>query len=313
MAQKQDHTVAFFLVDVFTDRPLQGNPVTVVPDAGRLSDVTMQQIAREFNQSETTFVVPPTRPDADCRLRAFTPAGKEAFGAAGHHTLGTWWWLAESGALPLGDSGARFTQEDGPNLASVNVICTAGRVSSIQMAQRPPEFGKVCGDLVELSAALGLSIDDLATGELAAQVVSTGVPHLLVPIRDRAALNRARPETARLATLLRSIDGEGCYLFTRDTVRHDSVAHTRFFNPTLGIVEDAATGTAAGPLACQLVAHRVADGDTTLQIEQGDAIGRPCVIQIYVSPSGVTLSGRCVVSSSGRLRVTVIEGEDSRR
>jgi trans-2,3-dihydro-3-hydroxyanthranilate isomerase len=92
-----DRTVSFFLVDVFADRPLQGNPVTIVPDAARLSERVMQRIAREFNQSETTFVLPPTRPEADWRFRAFTPAGKEAFGAAGHHTLGTWWWLAESG------------------------------------------------------------------------------------------------------------------------------------------------------------------------------------------------------------------------
>jgi PhzF family phenazine biosynthesis protein len=105
------------------------------------------------------------------------------------------------------------------------------------------------------------------------------------------------------AAAVRALDGEGCYLFTRDTVRPDSVAHARFFNPTLGIVEDAATGTAAGPLACQLVAHHVADDDSALRIEQGDAMGRPSVIQVHVSGPAVTVSGRCVISGSGRLRV----------
>ena len=87
-----------------------------------------------------------------------------------------------------------------------------------------------------------------------------------------------------------------------DPVRSDSIAHARFFNPTLGIAEDIATGTAAGPLACQLVAHGLAPDDSTLRIEQGDALGRPSVIQVHVSGQAVTLLGQCVVSASGRLR-----------
>lgn len=300
--EQHDNAVSFFLVDVFADRPLEGNPLAVVPDATRLNETVMQQIAREFNQSETTFVMSPTRSEAHWRLRSFTPAGKEAFGA-GHNTLGAWWWLAETGALALGDSGARFTQEIGRSLLAVNITCESGHVTAVGMSQASPEFGQVCGDLAELAGALGLSTSDLATVHLPAQVVSTGAPHLLVPLRDRAAVHRARPEVPRLASILRSLDGEGCYLFTLETVRPDSVAHARFFNPTLGIVEDAATGTAAGPLACQLVAHHLANNDSTLRIEQGDAMGRPSVIQVHVSGPAVTVSGRCVVSGSGRLRV----------
>jgi trans-2,3-dihydro-3-hydroxyanthranilate isomerase len=300
--QQHDNAVSFFLVDVFADRALQGNPVAVVPDATRLTEVVMQQIAREFNQSETTFVLPATRSEAHWRLRSFTPAGKEAFGA-GHNTLGAWWWLAETGGLALGESGACFTQEIGPTLLKVNITCESGQLISVGLSQAPPEFGKVCGDLAELARALGLSPSDLATDQLPAQVVSTGAPHLLVPLRARAAVDRARVEVPRLASILRSLDGEGCYLFTRDTVRPDSVAHARFFNPTLGIVEDAATGTAAGPLACQLLAHHLAKDDSTLRIEQGDAMGRPSVILVHVSGPAVTVSGRCVVSGSGRLLV----------
>jgi trans-2,3-dihydro-3-hydroxyanthranilate isomerase len=297
-----DNAVSFFWVDVFAERPLEGNPVAVVPDAARLSDATMQRIAREFNQSETTFVLPPTRSEADWRLRSFTPAGREAFGA-GHNTLGAWWWLAESGVLALGDTGASFTQEVGPEVLAVNITCASGQVTSVGMAQASPEFGSVCSHLAELAEALGLSPGDLATDSLPAQVVSTGAPHLLVPLRDRTAVNNARPDFPRLASILRSVDGEGCYLFTLDTIRPDSIAHARFFNPTLGIVEDAATGTAAGPLACQLVAHDLGRDDTTLRIEQGDAMGRPSVIHVHVSGPAVTVSGRCVVSGSGRLRV----------
>jgi PhzF family phenazine biosynthesis protein len=303
MPQEQhDSAVSFFLVDVFADRPLEGNPVAVVPDATPLSEAVMQQIAREFNQSETTFIMSPTRSEAQWRLRSFTPAGQEAFGA-GHNTLGAWWWLAESDVVALGESGGRFTQEVGNSLLAVNIICESGHLVSVGMSQSPPEFAAVCSDLADLAGALGLTASDLAIGTLPAQVVSTGAPHLLVPLRDRAAVDRARPDFPRLAPILRSLDGEGCYLFTRETIGPDSAAHARFFNPTLGIVEDAATGTAAGPLACQLVAHRLADDGSTLRIEQGFTMGRPSIIRVQVSGPAVTVSGRCVISGSGRLRV----------
>ena len=301
--QSNEKTVSFFLVDVFADRPLQGNPLPVVPDAGRLPEDVMRRIAREFNQSETTFVLPPTHVGADVRLRSFTPAGNDASGGAGHHTLGAWWWLAESGALALSDDGGDFTQEAGGKLLAVRINCRSRRPVSVAMSQAAPTFGRVAGDLVRLAAALGLTPDDLAVDRLPAQVVSTGVGHLLVPVRDRAAVDRARPDFQRLAPILREMDGEGCYLFTLDTVSDDSNAYTRFVNPTLGIVEDAATGTAAGPLASQLVAQRIVRDDTTVRIEQGHAIGRPSLLQIHVAGSAVTLSGACVVSGQGILRI----------
>jgi trans-2,3-dihydro-3-hydroxyanthranilate isomerase len=301
--QPHETTVAFVLVDVFAERPLEGNPLAVVTDAAMLSEDAMQRIAREFNQSETTFVLPPTRAGADRRLRSFTPAGKEASGGAGHHTLGAWWWLAESGALALGDSGGSFTQEGGERMLPVQITCTSGRLVSVAMSQAVPEFGRVCGDPARLAAALNLSTSDLAIDRLPAQVVSTGVAHLLVPLTDRRAVDAARPDFDRLAPILRELDGEGCYLFTRETLDGRSIAYTRFFNPTLGIVEDIATGTAAGPLASLLVAQGVANDDSTLRIEQGDALGRPSIIQVHVAGRAVTISAACVVSGRGTLRI----------
>jgi trans-2,3-dihydro-3-hydroxyanthranilate isomerase len=305
-AQAGGDRVSFFLVDVFSGRPLEGNPVAVVPDGSRLAECTMQRIAREFNQSETTFVLPPTRVGADRRLRSFTPAGKEAFGA-GHNALGAWWWLAEAGELALGSSGGRFTQEIGNSLLPVDVVCESGHLVSIGMSQGPPEFGKVFGDLPELAAALGLTLSDLAPDRLPVQVVSTGAPHMLVPLRDRSAIDRAHPDFARLASVLRSVDGEGCYLFSLDPVLSDSIAHARFFNPTLGIIEDAATGTAAGPLACQLVAHCIVGDGMTMVIEQGFAMGRPSSIRVHVSGRAVQVSGRCFISGKGELHVGAVD------
>jgi len=300
--QANGDRVSFFLVDVFSDKPLEGNPVTVVPDAARLTESMMQRIAGEFNQSETTFLLPPTRVGANWRLRSFTPAGKEAFGA-GHNTLGAWWWLAESGELTLGASGGQFTQEIGNDLLPVEVSCESGRLVSIGMTQSAPEFGKVYEDLPELAAALGLHTNDLRPDRLPIQVISTGAPHMLVPVRDRSAIESARPDFARLASVLRLVDGEGCYLFSLDPVLAGSIAHARFFNPTLGITEDAATGTAAGPLACQLVAQNIAKDGTTMIVEQGYAMGRPSLIRVRVSGNTVQVSGECFVSGTGQLRV----------
>src|SRR5882762_1379674 len=131
MSEKTGDTqLAFYFVDVFSDKPLTGNPVALVPDAEHLEESKMQAIAREFNQSETTFLLPPTRTGADWQLRSFTPAGEEALGA-GHNTLGAWWWLADSGKVALEPSGGRFTQEIGDSLLPVDVICEAGRLISI--------------------------------------------------------------------------------------------------------------------------------------------------------------------------------------
>src|SRR5260370_16873147 len=100
----------FYVVDVFADAPLSGNPLALVVDAQELSQATMQQIAREFNQSETTFLLPPTRQEADWRLRSFTPVGIEV-GGAGHNALGAWWWLAEAAHLEFSAPQTVFQQQ----------------------------------------------------------------------------------------------------------------------------------------------------------------------------------------------------------
>ena len=106
-------TLQFHIVDVFAVEPLTGNPLAIVDGGAELSLDLFQRIAREFNQSETTFVMPPTRPRADWRLRSFTAGGVEVFGAGGHNTLGAWWWLAQAGKLALSGNATVFHQELG--------------------------------------------------------------------------------------------------------------------------------------------------------------------------------------------------------
>jgi trans-2,3-dihydro-3-hydroxyanthranilate isomerase len=122
-----------------------------------------------------------------------------------------------------------------------------------------------------------------------------------VQARSRAAVDRAAPEPPRLAAALRTVRGEGCYVYSLETVEPDSSAYARFFNPTMGISEDPATGTAAGPLASHLVAHGVVSDGSTILIEQGHAMGRPSRMELRVEGERVTIAAAGVVVAEGTL------------
>jgi PhzF family phenazine biosynthesis protein len=291
--------VAFHLVDVFADDPLTGNPLALVPDADALDEAAMRRIAREFNQSETTFLLAPTMAGAAARLRSFTPTGAEVSGA-GHNALGAWWWLAESGRLgPLGD-GLALGQELGGRVLPVAVSARAGVLDGIGLTQGEPRALAEHPDLPGLAAALGLGHGDLLPG---ARVVSTGAAHLLVQARDRAAVAAAQPDAARLLLALRDVSAQGCYLYSLDAIDPAAAAHARFFNPTVGITEDPATGSAAGPLAWHLAARGLVPAAGEIAIEQGHAVGRPSRLAVRIGPGGVELYGRCVTVADGTLRL----------
>ena len=187
-------SLPFYLVDVFAETPLTGNPLAVVADAERIQEPVMRSVAREFNQSETTFVLPPTRPAATWRLRSFTPAGAEV-GGAGHNVLGAWWWLATDGRIELdADGAAVVAQEFGGRILPVEVKGRGGRPDAILIEQARPEFGRTVTDRDELAAALGFEVPAADVfGDVPAQVVSTGAAHLMVPARDRAVVDGRDP------------------------------------------------------------------------------------------------------------------------
>jgi trans-2,3-dihydro-3-hydroxyanthranilate isomerase len=291
----------FYLLDVFTTEPFAGNPLAVVSDADDFSTELMQRVAGKFNQTETTFVLAPTLAQVDWRLRSFTATGTEVYGV-GHNALGAWWWLAASGRLTLDAPTRTFIQEIDGRALPVEVRSEQGRVVAVSMAQADPVFGAVVGKISPLASALDLGDVELSVGRLKAQVVSTGVPHLLVPVRDPDALDRARPKAETLAAYLRSIGAQGCYLFCLDPLDVDAPAQARFFGPNVGIAEDPATGSAAGPLAAYLVAHELASERRPVVIEQGRAMGRPSRIEVRVSGGGVRVSGKAVLVVEGHLR-----------
>jgi trans-2,3-dihydro-3-hydroxyanthranilate isomerase len=299
MTTNESGDVEFALVDVFTDVALAGNPLAVVPGAAGLDEALLRAIAREFNQSETTFLLPPSLAGADWRLRSFTAAGQEVFGV-GHNALGAWWWLADTGRLSLAQSQATFHQELGGRVLPVIVQSQDGLPRAIAMGQAPPVFGAIVEDRVSLATALGLELEDLGPAGLPAQVVSTGAPHLMVSVTP-AALDRARPVGATLRTILQAHAGEGCYLFALGPDGRGHLATTRFFNPVAGISEDPATGSAAGSLACYLVRNGLA-GEGRMSFAQGAMTGRPSLLEVQVEGDDVQLFGRGVVVAAGTFR-----------
>lgn len=287
-------THEYAVVDVFADRALTGNPLAVVTDADDLDMETMAAIAVEFNLSETTFVSSPGLPGADWRLRSFTPSGDEVVGA-GHNALGAWWWLAESGrATP-----PCATQELGGRTLPVRIVVVDG-VTTIGLDQGQVTLDRARVRGSDLVSALGIGA---SSGTPVADVVcgSVGSRHLLVPLASRAAVDEVQPDSGQLRTLLSETGAQGCYVYTTaaEGLPGAPDAYARFFNPTVGIAEDPATGSAAGPLAAHLAGGR--PGDST--ILQGVRMGRPSVLQVSVREDGTTLKGTCALSATGQLTV----------
>jgi trans-2,3-dihydro-3-hydroxyanthranilate isomerase len=266
----------YVVVDVFTARPLQGNPLAVFTDARGLSDPELQAVARETNLSETTFVFPDPAapPGAPARARIFTVSEELPF--AGHPTLGTATVLrGASGArrvtlaLQVGEVPVDF--EDGPDGAFG------------EMRQRDPELGRI-HERDAVAAATGLSVDDLDPA-LPIQTVSTGLPFTIVPVRTLAALRALRLD-GRAAAYLERSDGRFFYFVCQETVDPAARLHARmiFYGG-----EDPATGSAAGCCAAWMVAHGVARPDERVLIEQGIEARRPSRLFVRAGRAGDAL------------------------
>lgn len=298
---------SFVQLDVFTREPLTGNPLAVFPNAQGLDPATMQKLAREMNLSETTFVTP--SPLATRRVRFFTPATEIPL--AGHPTIGTWWRLAETGAIPLQPSGlTRVTQETGAGVLPVDIHTQDGKVTRVVMTQAEPQFEDPIKATASLAKALGGG-PGLLPRKPAPQVVSTALPQLMVPIASLPQL-KALPSGGTgmaLAKLLEEMGTQCAMCYTLETERPDATVHCRMFAPGLGVPEDPATGSAAGALGAYLVWHglvRPHDGVARLAIEQGLEIGRPSMIQVEIT---VGHGGEITAVQVGGQAVTVITGE----
>jgi len=273
--------ITFEQVDVFTGRPFAGNTLCVVLDSRGLETETMQAIAKEMNLSETTVVLPPTDPKASYWMRIFTPAKEIPF--AGHPSVGTAYVMAAAGRFPLQEPVTRIFQQVGIGTLPLDIEVTGGRPGRVVMTQGQPTFGLVLRDWTPIAEAVGLDPVLLAKGGLPAQVVSTGLSHLMVPVPDLDAMARLRPNPALLDALLSSCGALGYFAFSLQTTSPAAFAHARKFAPAAGVPEDPATGSAAGPLGAYLTAHGVLPRErSSFVIEQGIEMGRPSQLWVEV-------------------------------
>ncbi len=271
----------YHILDVFTDAPLAGNPLAVVLDADSLDGARMQAIAREFNLSETVFVLEPRDPVNTARLRIFTPRAELPF--AGHPTIGAAALIATLRAPTMLDDALQIVLEE-PIGA---VVCSVSRRRGGPLAAqfvlpRLPERLADLDDRAAIANALSLSTDEIGFGDHRPGVWSAGVAFAFVPVSTRAAIARAKPNAMRYEAAF-GADVVGAFLYTTETEREDSDIHARMFAPTNDIPEDPATGSAAAAFAGVAVAfERPGNGAHTIVIEQGFEMGRPSVIRLGV-------------------------------
>ena len=253
-------SLKFYQADVFTGQPFGGNPVAVFPDAHGLADYQLQRIAREMNLSETVFVLPPTDQAAVVRLRIFTPTQEIPF--AGHPVLGTFFVLAQLGLIAVTDGVTRVMQECNIGLFPVELHAQEGELTRVVMTQPKPEFlGPVDAieDVYKISSALGLPKYAIADMKWSIEVVSTGLPVLIVPVRTLTAVRSIQPDAPAIVGRAQSFRGQwhdGLHDRDGGTICNSTYS---MFAPSIGILEDPATGSASGALGAYLVQNGVVD------------------------------------------------------
>jgi trans-2,3-dihydro-3-hydroxyanthranilate isomerase len=259
--------VPFVIADVFTPRPLAGNQLMVVPDAGGLSGDTMQALTREIGFSESAFI---THAERDrYRMRIFSPGYEMPF--AGHPTVGAAFVLANDGLI-----GATATQEVPAGEFAVEIDLDAGTASVRQLR---PAFGPELHDRERIAAAIGLTPDDLDPAT-PPQPVSTGLQHLMVPVRTPDAVARAEMVAREVAAINAELACDALYLFA---VTGEGVK-ARLFAPGVTLAEDPATGSAAGPCGAYLAARGLGRMPGSMVIRQGEEAGRPSTLHVTVEP-----------------------------
>ena len=299
-------TRRFAILDVFTNEPLSGNPLAVVLDCDGLDDARMQAIAREFNLSETVFVVPPTNPVHSLRARIFTPAYELPF--AGHPTVGTAALHALMAARGGGEQKERVVlmeEEIGPVRCGV-FLQDDRHAHGIFDLPRLSEPVETALDRDALAGALGLTVQEIGFENHEPSAFDAGVPYFFVPVRDLVALEKATSDVAHWRRAFGTAEHAAAYVYTRQITRPDRHFRARMFVPE-SIGEDPATGSAAA--AFTGVVNRfdaLPNGSHRFVVEQGFEMGRPSliVVEIDVMASEVTsarIGGDAVLVAEGTL------------
>lgn len=291
------------IVDAFTSRRFAGNPCGVVTRADGLGDEEMQQVARELNLSETAFVFPSQR--ANFRVRFFTPV--KEIPLAGHPTIATMHTLVEEGRIDLSGGPRRVVQELNIGVLPVDIALDEERNVRVVMTQARPEFGRRL-DRNLFAQALGIRPSDMLQ-EYPAQVVSTGTPQAMVPVRSLEVLRSLRPDVQHLSDLEQVGHYFSTHVFALEAFEPGHRAHARHFAASAGVLEDPVTGSATGGMAAYLWKYGLVR-ERAYVVEQGHLCGRPGLVQVEVDPGddaeepvAVRIAGTAVTVLRGTISV----------
>jgi trans-2,3-dihydro-3-hydroxyanthranilate isomerase len=299
----------FYTLDVFTDRRFTGNPLAVVLDADGLDTPAMQSLAREFNLSETLFVLKPQNPAHTARVRIFTPAKELPF--AGHPTIGAAILLAELKA-PTSPSHAEalVVLEEAIGLVRVGVRLRVGAAAFAEFdAPRLPSEGGTLPPADQLAAAVGLIPSEIGFENHRPTSYSAGNSFVFLPVASLEAIGKAQVAPHHWDAVMRKQGHTGAFLYCRQAVHTSSSFHARMFAPDMGVVEDPATGSAAAAFAG--VVHRfdaLPDGLHKRNLEQGYEMGRASLIELSLQVeagklAAVRIGGQAVRVTEGRIEV----------
>lgn len=295
----------FYTTDVFTNKKFGGNQLAVFPNAKGISPKLYQAIAREFNFSETTFVLPPKDKKHTRLVKIFTPGGELQF--AGHPTVGTAVVLASIGAVKMKGKETKIVLEEGVGPVPVTIRATKGKPDFAQLtAAKVPEYGPPPPPASELAKLLAIDASDIRTDDWFPEAASCGTQFLFVPLKSRAAVARAVCVTSEFDRVLGRYPTQKVFFFCNEVEQKGSDFHARMFAPGAGIAEDPATGSAAAAFA-GYVGKRDPRRDGTLRwvIEQGFEMGRPSIIEVEADKS----AGVITAARAGGNAVLVTRGE----
>jgi len=294
----------FYTADVFTDRPFGGNQLAVFPDARGIDPAMMQNIAREFNFSETTFVLPPTDPRHAARVVIFTPGGELPF--AGHPTVGTAHVLSAIGQVPLTGETTKIVLEEKVGPVPVSIRARDGKPVFVQLtAAQAPEVGPPAPSREALAEMLSLPTDALRSGTWSPESVSCGVSFLFIPLVDRQAVASARLKLDSWGRTLGGYVTSMVFVFCEGGEQTGSQIHSRMFAPGIGIPEDPATGGAVVGLAGYLAARDArTDGTLKWVVEQGFEMGRPSILEAEADKR----EGKVMITRVGGASVLMTSG-----
>ena len=283
----------FHIVDVFAEERYCGNQLAVFLDGHLYSDAEMQQLAKEMNFSETTFIFPHDSVDSRWRVRIFTPAVELPF--AGHPTLGTAYIIARE-LMRTHIAEVTLDLNAGPIPVAIRYGADGG-VERLTMRQLQPAFGPTL-DATRLAPALGIGVDEIDT-RYPIQEVSTGVPFLIVPIHRLATMQRIHVDAVQLAAAMAGRSAIGVLVFCPETYDPQHRLNVRVFVPDLSIAEDPATGSANGCLVAYLLQQGyLGAGPVDLQVEQGFEIGRNSILYL----SGEVTEGHFNIRVGGQVQ-----------